>query len=159
MSIEMKGIGDDILKSVLKLQSMEFAQLVFDFALVQYFLTIFLFSNLKWYCKFCAIICWKYVIYIFICIFQQITLHGGGMNFRKDIEIWTSKKLEAILEYRKINWTRCTLYYFMATIISESRNGMQWLVQKWPHRLFSSDVLTTLCVTIRICVFVGVGMD
>lgn len=43
----MKGIGDDILKSVLKLQSMEFAQLVFDFALVQYFLTIFLFLKFE----------------------------------------------------------------------------------------------------------------
>lgn len=77
---------------------------------------------------------WSIFLFLF---FKRITLHGC-INFRRDIELWTSNNIEAILEYGKLSWPKYILHYF--TILSGSRNGMWWFVHEWPYRLFCLDV-------------------
>ena len=60
---KLNGVRDlkSILTSDMEMQSLEFAQLVFVLALVQYFLTMLPSIHLEMVmCISCAIICWKY---------------------------------------------------------------------------------------------------
>jgi hypothetical protein len=44
--------------------------------------------------------------------------------FKKRLGIWTLNKLEVILEYGKLKWTKYIMHYCMTTVLSGSGNGM-----------------------------------
>lgn len=77
----------------MELQSLEFARLVFSFALVQYFLTMLL----------CAIV-WKLMICVFILIFLKDCTEETATK----LWTWTWNRVETVIDYKNFwSWTEC----------------------------------------------------
>jgi hypothetical protein len=107
-SSEMKGFGDlrSVLTSDMEMQSLEFAQLVFSLAFIQYFLTVPLSSTLEWSCVF--IVCWKYVICSLILILWGIKVKRLPWVSEETLNFKLLNIVETLTDYGDfLSWTDC----------------------------------------------------
>lgn len=136
------------------MKRLQFIQLVFSFALVQYFHIILHFILFEMVMYICAIICQKNVIF-FILILQGTTIKSNYISLRRDFEFCIFKQCRCCHRLWGFIVIQLNMSCVMPQLHAYGMRGLYSLVgQVCPHErkcVFGSGLSTFICSTHPQC--------